>query len=432
MAKIKDTSTWRFETKQVHIGQEQIDQPYGVMAVPIYMNTAYVFEDTEQAAGRFALTEDGYIYNRMNNPTTDILEKRIAALEEGSAALATASGAAAISYVLQALARAGDHIVSESTIYSGTFNLLKHTLSEFGIETTFVDPQTPDAVLAFEKAFRPNTKALYIETMGNPNSNVVDIEALAGLAHKYGVPLVVDSTFTPPCQLRPIEYGADVVIHSATKFINGHGTGLGGLIIESGKFDWKKNDKYPRLSKPNESYHGIIYADAFKSAALTSYIRTILMRDTGATISPFNAWLLLLGLETLSLRVERHIENTIKVIEYLNDHPKVICVHHPSLESEQSHLFYKKYFPKGAGSVFTFEYKGTGEETMAFAERLVIFSLVANLADAKSIVVHPASTTHSQLSENEQRDQYIYPNTIRLSIGIENADDLIGDLKQAL
>jgi O-acetylhomoserine (thiol)-lyase len=432
MTKTKDTSKWRFETKQVHIGQEEPDSAFGARAVPIYQNTAYVFKDSAQAAARFALAEGGNIYSRMNNPTTDILEKRIAALEGGCAALATASGMAAANYVFQALAKAGGHIVSESTIYGGTYNLLKHTLPDFGVETTFVDPEAPGSIRAFEEAFRPNTKALYIETLGNPNSNVVDIEALAALAHKQGVPLVVDATFTPPNQIRTMEYGADIVIHSATKFINGHATGLGGLIIESGKFDWKQSGKYPQLTEPNESYHGVVFAEAAGPAALMTYIRTTILRDTGAAISPFNSWLMLLGLETLSLRVERHVENTLKVLEYLKTQPKVRAIHHPSLESEQSHGLYKKYFPDGAGTVFTFEYDGTREETMAFTERLEIFSLVANLADAKSIVGHPASTTHSQLSERELAEQYIFPNTRRLSIGIENADDLIDDLDQAL
>ena len=431
MVKIKDTSNWRFETRQVHVGQEEPDEAFGARAVPIYQNTAYVFKDSAQAAGRFALTEGGHIYTRLNNPTTDVLEKRIASLEGGTAALAVASGMAALSYVFQALTKGGGHVVSESTIYNGSYNLLKNTLSDFGTEVTFVDPEVPDAVSEFEKAFRPNTKALYIETLGNPNSNVVDIEALAALAHKYGVPLVVDSTFTPPNQFRPIEYGADIVVHSATKYINGHGTGLGGVIIESGRFDWKKDGKYPQLTEPNQSYHGIVFADVMGTAAFTSYLRTTVLRDMGAVISPFNSWLMLLGLETLSIRVERHTENALKVVEYLKTQPKVSRIHHPSLESEPSHELYKKYFSEGAGSVFTFEYEGTRKETTAFIERLGLFSLVANLADAKSIVGHPASTTHSQLSDSELEEQYIFPNTVRLSIGIENADDLIEDLDQA-
>ena len=431
MSKIKDTSRWRFETKQVHSGQEEADPANGARAVPIYQNTAYVFNDSAQAAGRFALTEGGNIYTRLGNPTTEVFEKRIAALEGGAAALATASGMAAITYAFQALAKAGDHIVAESTIYGGTSILLNHTLLSYGIETSFVDPEVPNAIDAFEKAFRPNTKVLYVETLGNPNSNVIDIEAFAALAHRHGVPLVVDSTFTPPNQLRAIEYGADIVVHSATKFINGHGTSLGGVIIESGSFDWKKSGKYPQLSEPNPSYHGVVFADVSGPAAFTAYIRSTLLRDTGAVISPFNSWLMLQGLETLSLRVERHVENTMKIVEFLKSHPKVAAIHHPSLESEPSHALYKKYFPHGAGTIFTFEYKGTMEETMAFTERLGIFSLVANVADAKSIVGHPASTTHSQLSESELAEQHIYPNTIRLSIGIENADDLIEDLDQA-
>jgi len=428
----KDTSKWRFETKQIHIGQEYPDAASGARAVPIYQNTAYVFKDTAQAAARFALEEGGDIYSRMANPTQAVLEKRVAALEGGTAALAVASGSAALAYVFQALARAGDHIVSESTIYGGTYNLLKHTLADFGIETAFVDPETKDAVRDFEKAIRPNTKAVYIETLGNPNSNVVDIEALAALAHSHGAPLVVDATFSPPNLINAIDYGADVVVHSATKFINGHGTGLGGIIVESGKFDWKESGKFPQLAEPNDSYHGIVFADAGGPAAFTTYIRTTLLRDTGASIAPLNAFLSLQGLETLSLRVERHVKNTMEILYYLEAQPKVKAIHHPTFESEPSHALYKKYFPKGAGSIFTFEYDGTEKETMAFIDRLNIFSLVANVADAKSIVIHPASTTHSQLTAAELAEQYIYPNTVRLSIGLENAEDLIEDLDQAL
>jgi len=428
----KDASGWRFETKQVHVGQEYPDAASGARAVPIYQNTAYVFKDTAQAAARFALEEGGDIYGRMANPTQTVLEKRIAALEGGSAALAVASGSAALAYVFQALAKAGGHIVSESTIYGGTYNLLKYTLADFGIETTFVDPETKKAVRGFEKAMRPNTKAIYIETLGNPNSNVVDIEALAALAHKHGAPLVVDATFSPPNLINTIDYGADIVVHSATKFINGHGTGLGGIIVESGKFDWKGSGKFPQLTEPNDSYHGLVFADVAGAAAFTTYIRTTLLRDMGASIAPLNAFLSLLGLETLSLRVERHVENTMEVLFYLEAQPKVKAIHHPTFESEPSHALYKKYFPRGAGSIFTFEYNGTEKETLAFIDRLKIFSLVANVADAKSIVSHPASTTHSQLTVAELAQQYIYRNTVRLSIGLENAEDLIEDLAQAL
>ncbi|MDR3364339.1 MAG: O-acetylhomoserine aminocarboxypropyltransferase/cysteine synthase [Clostridiales Family XIII bacterium] len=431
MATVKDTSKWKFETKQVHSGQENPDAAFGARAVPIYQNTAYVFKDTAEAAGRFALTNAGNIYSRLTNPTQGVLEERIAALEGGAAALAVASGAAALTYTFQTLAKAGDHIVSESTIYGGTYNLLKHTLSTFGVETTFVDPEKPDALAAFEAAFKPNTKALFVETLGNPNSNVVDFEALAALAHRHGVPLVVDATFSPPNLINTIDYGADIVVHSGTKFINGHGTGLGGLIVESGKFDWKASGKYPQLTEPNESYHGVVFYDAVGPAAFVTSIRAILLRDTGSAIAPLNAFLLLQGLETLSLRVERHVENTLKIIDYLKTQPKAKAIHHPALENEPSHALYKKYFPKGAGSVFSFEYDGTEEEAKAFIDRLEIYSLLANVADAKSLVIHPASTTHSQLSASELIEQYIYPNTVRLSIGIENADDLIADLDQA-
>ena len=431
MAKGKDATKWRFETKQLHAGQERPDAAYGARAVPIYQNTAYVFEDPAQAAGRFALKEEGNTYGRIANPTQAVLEERIAALEGGADALALASGAAAVACTFQMLARAGDHIVSESTIYGGTQNLLKQTLASFGIETTFVDPEKEGAIQGFDAAFRPNTKALFIETLGNPNSNVVDIEALAELAHRHDVPLIVDATFSPPNLINVIGYGADIVVHSATKFINGHGTGLGGLIIESGRFDWKKSGKYPQLTEPNASYHGVVFADLAGPAALVTGIRTTLLRDTGATISPFNAFLMLQGLEDLSIRVERHVENTLKIIEYLKTQRKAGAIHHPSLESEPSHALYKKYFPKGAGSIFTFEYNGSEEEAMAFISRLEIFSFVANVADAKSIVSHPATSTHSQLSKAELAEQYIYPNTIRLSIGIENADDLIEDLDRA-
>jgi O-acetylhomoserine (thiol)-lyase len=431
MAIVKDTSTWRFETRQVHAGQENPDPATGARAVPIYQNTAYVFADTAQAAGRFALTDAGNIYSRLTNPTQGVLEERIASLEGGAAALAVASGAAALTYTFQTLAGQGDHIVSESTIYGGTYNLLKHTLSRFGVETTFVDPERPDWKDAFAAAIRPNTKALFIETLGNPNSNVVDFEYLADLAHKHSIPLVVDATFTPPNLIKLFDYGADVIVHSGTKFINGHGTGLGGLIIESGKFDWKASGKFPQLTEPNESYHGVVFYDAVGPAAFVTSIRAILLRDTGSAIAPLNAFLLLQGLETLSLRVERHVENALKIIDYLKAHPKVKALHHPSLPGEPSHDLYKKYFPEGAGSIFTFEYDGTETEAKAFIDRLEIFSLLANVADVKSLVIHPASTTHSQLSATELKEQYIHPNTVRLSIGIENVLDLIADLEQA-
>ncbi|MDR3305107.1 MAG: O-acetylhomoserine aminocarboxypropyltransferase/cysteine synthase [Clostridiales Family XIII bacterium] len=431
MAGIKDTSKWKFETKQVHIGQENPDPATGARAVPIYQNTAYVFADTAQAAGRFALTDAGNIYSRLTNPTQGVLEERIAALEGGAAGLAVASGAAALTYTFQALAKKGDHIVSESTIYGGTYNLMKHTFPNFGIDTTFVDPEKTGWKEAFAAAVRPNTKAIFAETLGNPNSNVADFEYLANLAHSHRIPLVIDATFTPPNLINTIDYGADIVVHSGTKFINGHGTGLGGLIVESGKFDWKASGKFPQLTEPNESYHGVVFYDAVGPAAFVTSIRAILLRDTGSTIAPFNAFLLLQGLETLSLRVERHIENTLKIIDYLKTQPKVKAIHHPSLESEPSNALYKKYFPKGAGSVFTFEIDGSEADAKAFIDRLEIYSLLANVADAKSLVIHPASTTHSQLSESELIEQYIYPNTVRLSIGIENADDLIADLDQA-
>jgi O-acetylhomoserine (thiol)-lyase len=431
MAGIKDTLNWKFETKQVHAGQENADAAYGARAVPIYQNTAYVFADTAQAAGRFGLTDAGNIYSRLTNPTQGILEERIAALEGGAAALAVASGAAALTYTFQTLAKNGEHIVSESTIYGGTYNLLKHTLSTQGVSTTFVDPEVPDALAAFEAAIKPNTKAIFVESLGNPNSNVVDFEALGALAHKNGIPLVVDATFTPPNLINLFSHGVDIIVHSGTKFINGHGTGLSGLIIESGKFDWKASGKFPNLTEPNESYHGVVFYDAVGPAAFVTSIRAILLRDTGATVAPLNAFLAIQGLETLSLRVERHLENTFKILDYLKTQPKVKALHHPSLPDQASHELYKKYFPQGAGSIFTFEYDGSEEETKAFIDRLSIYSLLANVADAKSLVIHPASTTHSQLSAAELTEQYIFPNTVRLSIGIENADDLIADLDQA-
>ncbi|MDR0615961.1 MAG: O-acetylhomoserine aminocarboxypropyltransferase/cysteine synthase [Synergistaceae bacterium] len=428
MAIAKNTDSWAFETKQLHIGQETPDPASDARAVPIYQTTSYVFHDSAHAAARFNLTDAGNIYARLTNSTQDVLEKRLASLEGGVAALALASGAAAVTYAFLNLAQAGDHIVSEKTIYGGTFNLLAHTLPLYGIETTFVDP---DEKGSFEKAIRPNTKAIFIETLGNPHSNIVDIEELAALAHKNKIPLVVDSTFTPPCILRPIEYGADIIIHSATKFIGGHGTTLGGAIIDSGKFDWEGSGKFPSITEPNPSYHGLSFTKAVGSAAFVVKVRAILLRDTGAAISPFNAFLLLQGVETLSLRVERHVQNTLAVLDYLKNHPKVEKLHHPSLPDDPSHGLYKKYFPNGAGSIFTFEIKGGVTEAQEFIDRLEIFSLLANVADMKSLVIHPATTTHSQLSPEELLEQGIKPNTVRLSIGTENIKDIIADLEQA-
>lgn len=429
MTDIRNPKNWSLETKQIHIGQEQADPATGARAVPIYATASYVFNNAQHAADRFALKDPGNIYSRLTNPTEDIFEQRIAALEGGSAALAVASGAAAISYALQALAKAGEHIVASKTIYGGTFNLLSNTLPlTAGITTTFVDP---DEEGAFEAAIQENTKAVFIESLGNPNSNLIDIEAVAAAAHRHGIPLVIDSTFATPVLIRPIEYGADIVVHSATKFINGHGTAIGGVIVESGKFDWKASGKYPWISEPNPSYHGVSFADAVGPAAFVTYIRAILLRDTGATLSPFAAFLFLQGLETLSLRVERHTENAIRIVKYLAAHPQVEAVHHPSLESEPSHALYKKYLPNEGGSIFTFEIKGDAETAKKFIDNLPIFSLLANVADVKSLVIHPASTTHSQLSEEDLLDQGIKPNTIRLSIGIEKADDLIAALDTA-
>ncbi|MDR3072212.1 MAG: O-acetylhomoserine aminocarboxypropyltransferase/cysteine synthase [Clostridiales Family XIII bacterium] len=428
MAIVKDTSKWAFETKQIHIGQEEADSATDSRAVPIYQTTAYVFHNAAHAAARFGLADPGNIYSRLTNSTQDVLEKRIAALEGGVAALAVASGAAALTYVFQTLAQNGDHIVSEKTIYGGTFNLLTNTLPQFGITTTFVDA---DEEGSFEKAIQPNTKAIFVETLGNPNSNVVDFEALANLAHAHQIPLVVDATFTPPNLLRTIDYGADIVVHSATKFIGGHGAGLGGLIIDSGKFDWTASGKFPNLSEPNPSYHGVKFTEAAGAAAFVTSIRALLLRDTGATIAPLNAFLFILGLETLSLRVERHVENTLKIIDYLKGHAKVKKINHPSLPDQPSHALYKKYFPNGAGSIFTFEIDGGQEEAHKFIDALEIFSLLANVADVKSLVIHPATTTHSQLSKEDLEDQNIYPNTIRLSVGTENINDLIADLEQA-
>ena len=429
MANIHDSKNWSFETRQLHIGQEQADSTTDARAVPIYASTSFVFHDSQHAADRFGLRDAGNIYGRLTNPTQDIFEQRIASLEGGVAALVTASGAAAINYTISALAKSGEHIVVSKTIYGGTYNLLAHTLPlASGITTTFVDP---DAEGSFEAAIQDNTKAIFIETLGNPNSNIIDIEAVAAVAHKHGIPLVIDSTFATPYLIRPIEHGADIVVHSATKFIGGHGTAIGGVIVDSGNFDWKASGKYPWIAEANPSYHGISFADAVGAAAFVTYIRAILLRDTGSTLSPFHAFLFLQGLETLSLRVERHVENALKIVEYLANHPQVEAVHHPSLESEPSHKLYQKYFPNGAGSIFTFEVKGDAAAAQKFIDNLAIFSLLANVADVKSLVIHPASTTHSQLTEEELLDQGIKPNTIRLSIGTENVKDLIAALDEA-
>jgi O-acetylhomoserine (thiol)-lyase len=422
------TKKYAFETLQVHAGQEQPDPVTDARAVPIYATTSYVFRNSQHAADRFGLRDAGNIYGRLTNPTESVFEERITALEGGVASLAVASGAAAISYTIQALAKEGENIVASKTIYGGTYNYLEHTLPHYGITTTFVDPEEKGA---FEKAINSKTKALFIETLGNPNSNVIDIEEVAKIAHKHGIPLVIDSTFATPYLVRPIEYGADIVVHSATKFIGGHGTAIGGVIVDGGKFNWKASGKYPWISEPNPSYHGISFADAVGPAAFVTYIRAILLRDTGATLSPFHAFIFLQGLETLSLRVERHVSNALKIVDYLSKHPKVEAVHHPSLPTESTHEIYKKYFPNGGGSIFTFEIKGGEEEAKKFIDNLKIFSLLANVADVKSLVIHPASTTHSQLSGEELLEQGIKPNTIRLSIGIENVDDLIGALDDA-
>ncbi|MCD7890336.1 MAG: O-acetylhomoserine aminocarboxypropyltransferase/cysteine synthase [Ruminococcus sp.] len=428
MAKITDTSNWGFETKQLHIGQEEPDPATDSRAVPIYQTTSYVFKNSAHAAARFGLADAGNIYGRLTNSTQDVFEKRIAALEGGVAALAVSSGAAAITYTIENLAQAGDHIVSQKTIYGGSYNLLAHTLPQYGIETTFVDIHNFDEVRA---AIQPNTKAIFIETLGNPNSDIADIDKLAEIAHENKIPLVIDNTFGTPYLIRPIEHGADIVVHSATKFIGGHGTTLGGVIVDSGKFDWEASGKFPSLVEPNTSYHGISFTKAVGEAAFVTKIRAILLRDTGATISPFNAFLLLQGLETLSLRLERHVENTKQVVEYLNNHPLVEMVNHPSLPNHQNHDLYERYFPNGAGSIFTFDIKGGAKEAQDFIDRLQIFSLLANVADVKSLVIHPASTTHSQLTEEELLDQGIKPNTIRLSIGTESIKDIIADLDQA-
>ena len=418
----------KFETKQLHIGQENADPVTDARAVPIYATSSYVFHNSQHAADRFGLKDAGNIYGRLTNPTQDIFEQRIAALEGGVAALAVASGAAAIAYTIQNLANAGEHIVAAKTIYGGTYNLLEHTLPEYGISTTFVDP---DEEGAFENAIRDNTKAIFIETLGNPNANLIDIEKTAEIAHKHKIPLVIDNTFGTPYLIRPIEHGADIVVHSATKFIGGHGTAIGGVIVDSGKFDWEASGKFPSLTEPNPSYHGISFTKAVGAAAFVTKIRAILLRDTGATLSPFHAFMFLQGLETLSLRVERHVENAIKVVNYLNAHPQVAKVNHPSLATGKQKELYDKYFPNGGGSIFTFEIKGTEDDAKKFIDNLQVFSLLANVADVKSLAIHPASTTHSQLNEEELAEQGIKPTTIRLSIGTEHIDDIIFDLEEA-
>ena len=420
---------FKFETLQLHVGQENADPATDARAVPIYQTTSYVFKNCDHAAARFGLSDAGNIYGRLTNPTQEVFEKRIAALEGGAAALAVASGAAAITYAVQNLAQAGEHIVAANNIYGGTYNLLEHTLPAYGIATTFVDPADFDAV---NKAVQENTKGIFIETLGNPNSDVVDIEGIAKIAHAHKIPLVIDNTFATPYLVRPIEYGADIVIHSATKFIGGHGTSLGGVIIDSGRFDWENSGKFPALTEPNPSYHGISFTKAAGKAAFVTKIRAVLLRDTGPAISPFNAFLLLQGLETLSLRVERHVENALKVVSYLNKHPQVERVHHPAVSEDRvQQELYKKYFPNGGGAIFTFEIKGNDQTAKAFIDNLELFSLLANVADVKSLVIHPASTTHSQLNENELLEQGIRQNTIRLSVGTENIDDIIEDLDEA-
>ena len=420
-------SQYKFETLQLHVGQEQPDPATDARAVPIYQTTSYVFRNSQHAADRFGLADAGNIYGRLTNSTQDVLEKRVAALEGGSAALAVASGAAAITYTIEALAANGGHIVAQKTIYGGSFNLLAHTLPQYGVETTFVDAHNLQEV---EGAIKENTRAIYLETLGNPNSDIPDIDAIAAIAHRHGLPLVIDNTFGTPYWIRPIEHGADIVVHSATKFLGGHGTTLGGVIVEAGRFDWKASGKYPGIAAPNPSYHGVSFYDAVGPAAFVTYIRAILLRDTGASISPFNAFLLLQGVETLSLRLDRHAENTKKVVEYLQNHPLVEKVNHPSLPDHPDHAVYRRYFPNGGASIFTFEIKGGQKEAWAFIDHLEIFSLLANVADGKSLVIHPSSTTHSQLSEEELLDQGIRPNTIRLSIGTEHIDDIIGDLEK--
>lgn len=422
-------SQYHFETMQIHVGQEHPDPATGARAVPIYATTSYVFENSAQAAGRFALAEPGNIYTRLMNPTTDVLEQRIAALEGGAAALVVASGSAAITYAVQNIALAGDHIVSSANLYGGTYNLFANTLREQGISTTFVDPADGQAV---EQAIQPNTKLLYAETLGNPNCDIADLELLSHIAHRHGIPLVVDNTFATPYLLRPIEHGADIVVHSATKFMGGHGTAMGGVIVDSGNFDWAGSDKFPGLSQPNPSYHGAVFTQVAGKAAYLVKLRTTLLRDQGASISPFNSFLLLQGLETLSLRVERHVENALKVVEFLNRHPQVRKVHHPALAQGKQKELYQRYFPHGAGSIFTFELEGTETDARRFTESLKLFSLLANVADVKSLVIHPASTTHSQMNEQELLAAGITPTTIRLSIGTEHIDDILADLEQGL
>ncbi len=421
-------NNYKFETLQLHVGQENPDSATGARAVPIYLTSSYVFNNSKHAEDRFGLRDAGNIYGRLTNPTQDVFEQRIAALENGSAALAVASGAAAITYAIEALAFAGDHIVAAKNIYGGSINLLQHTLPNYGITTTFVDPEP----VAIEKAIKHNTKAVFIETLGNPNSDVVDIEEIAKVAHKYNIPLVVDSTFATPYLVRPLEYGADIVVHSATKFITGHGTGLGGVIIEGGKFDWRKSGKFKHLVEPNASYHGVSFYDAVGPQAFVTYIRAILLRDTGASISPVNAFIALQGLETLSLRVERHVENALKVVKYLESNPHVLKVNHPSVSKDsKQQALYKKYYPNGGGSIFTFDINGTKEDALKFIDNLKLFSLLANVADVKSLVIHPASTTHSEMNEEELNNVGIHQNTIRLSIGTEHIDDIINDLDNA-
>ena len=424
-----DPKKLHFETLQLHVGQEQPDPATDARAVPIYQTTSYVFADSAHAAARFDLKEPGNIYGRLGNPTQDVLERRIAALEGGVAALAVASGAAAVTYAIQNLAVAGAHIVAANTIYGGTYNLLDHTLPAYGVTTTFVDPSD---LSNFERAIQPNTKAVFIETLGNPNSGIIDIDAVAEIAHRHRIPLVIDNTFGTPYLIRPIEHGADIVVHSATKFIGGHGTSLGGIIVDSGRFDWAASGKFPQLSEPDPSYHGSRFTDVAGTAAYVTRIRAVILRDTGAAISPFNAFLLLQGLETLSLRVERHVENALRIVDFLARHPKVKKVNHPALPDHPDHALYERYFPHGAGSIFTFEIKGGEAEAHRFIDSLEIFSLLANVADVKSLVIHPASTTHAQLTDREKAEQAIYPGTIRLSIGTEHVDDLIADLSQAL
>ena len=424
-----DRKKLHFETLQLHVGQEQPDPATDARAVPIYQTTSYVFRNSAHAAARFGLQDAGNIYGRLTNSTQGVFEERVAALEGGVAGLAVASGAAAVTYAIQNITRAGDHVVAAKTIYGGTYNLLEHTLPPYGVTTTFVDPER---LQNFEDAIQENTKLLYIETLGNPNSNIIDIDAVADIAHKHRIPLMIDNTFGTPYLIRPIEHGADIVVHSATKFIGGHGTSLGGVIVDSGKFDWVASGKFPQLTEPEPCYHGIRFVEAAGPAAYVTRIRAVLLRDTGATISPFNAFILLQGLETLSLRVERHVENALKIVDFLKQHPKIEAVNHPSLPEHPDHTLYTRYFPKGAGSIFTIEVKGGAAEAQKFIDNLEIFSLLANVADVKSLVIHPASTTHSQLNEEELAEQGIRPNTVRLSIGTEHIDDLIADISQAL